>query len=77
MHLHHNDEENTEAARDAAAILIQRLWRNNRRNQAKEEHLNADVRWKDTTTLARLKVRDRSSYLVASPKTPFAFNCHA
>lgn len=57
MHLHHNDEENSEAARDAAAILIQRLWRNNRKNIAREEHLDAEVRWRDTTTHARLKVR--------------------
>ncbi|KAH9487025.1 hypothetical protein JR316_0001091 [Psilocybe cubensis] len=52
----HPSDNDDEAARVAAAIMIQRLWRGSH-NLTKERHLNADARWDDAATGAKLAVR--------------------
>ncbi|KAF9568482.1 hypothetical protein CPC08DRAFT_679488, partial [Agrocybe pediades] len=50
---HESDDE--EAAKAAAAIMIQRLWRG-RHNLTKDRHLNPDLRWDDAANNAKLAV---------------------
>ncbi|PPQ92698.1 hypothetical protein CVT25_014005 [Psilocybe cyanescens] len=51
----HSGGSSDEAARVAAAVMIQRLWRG-RHNLTKDRHLNAESRWDDAATGAKLAV---------------------
>ncbi|CAA7258648.1 unnamed protein product [Cyclocybe aegerita] len=55
---HHNDNScaSSEAARVAAATLIQRMWRGKNHNLAKDEYLNPESRWDDALNHAKLAV---------------------
>ena len=56
-------EKDSEAARVAAVILIQRLWRG-RTNKAKDEHMTSEARWEDAANSARLEVsRSRPPFM--------------
>jgi len=61
-----NDEE---AAKAAAAIMIQRLWRG-RHNLTKDRHLNPELRWDDAANNVKLEVGPH--YF-----SPFFFSWHA
>lgn len=50
-------EGKNEAARVAAAIMIQRVWRG-KHNKTKEEYMDADWRWDDAARHAKLAVCD-------------------
>ncbi|KAF4622929.1 hypothetical protein D9613_001720 [Agrocybe pediades] len=49
------ESDDEEAAKAAAAIMIQRLWRG-RHNLTKDRHLNPDLRWDDAANNAKLAV---------------------
>ncbi|KJA26053.1 hypothetical protein HYPSUDRAFT_199284 [Hypholoma sublateritium FD-334 SS-4] len=65
----YNTEMDSEAARIAAAVLIQRLWRG-RKNKAKDEHMTSEARWEDAANSARLEkpIIAPSSYLSAEQR---------
>ncbi|KDR84892.1 hypothetical protein GALMADRAFT_233343 [Galerina marginata CBS 339.88] len=63
----HTDSKDNEAARRAAAVLIQRLWRG-RHNLAKNRHLTAKLRWDDVATHAVLETHRHAA--LDSESTP-------
>ncbi|KAF9015071.1 hypothetical protein BDQ17DRAFT_13607 [Cyathus striatus] len=60
LHSESNEDVDTDAAaKEAAAILIQRLWRG-KNNRAKQEFMNPSLRWDDALVHAKLSV-DRTA----------------
>ena len=57
-----SSEEDVDAARIAAAILIQRIWRG-RANKAKKDYMTTQTRWDDAANRARLQVSRRHAQL--------------